>query len=251
MSETVFCRKCGKELQTAALICPACNAPQKPGRYKDRTTAALLAFFFGGLGVHRFYLGQWWGIFYLVFCWTLIPGLVALVEFIVFLCRDSAKWDQQYNEGVDPSQSNNTVIWLILGAIVLFFGVAIIGILAAIAIPAYQDYTMRAQTITSYDTARRAAIAVDEYYTKNEALPADLKASGFNEVLPKGVERIDLDQDNGTLTVRYSSPALQDKTLSLSPSRDEQNKIVWTCSSASIKPTWLPKDCRTPAGSAR
>lgn len=48
---------------------------------KSRGTALLLTLFLGGVGAHRFYLGQvGWGILYAVFFWTLIPALVALVE---------------------------------------------------------------------------------------------------------------------------------------------------------------------------
>ena len=48
---------------------------------KDPTTAVLLALFLGGLGAHKFYLGQTGaGIVYLLFCWTSIPALIALIE---------------------------------------------------------------------------------------------------------------------------------------------------------------------------
>jgi hypothetical protein len=48
---------------------------------KDPVLAVLLAFFFGSFGIHRFYLRQTgWGIIYLVFCWTGIPGVVAIIE---------------------------------------------------------------------------------------------------------------------------------------------------------------------------
>ena len=50
-------------------------------RRKNPTTGVVLAFFLGGLGGHRFYLGQTGlGILYVVFVWTLIPALVALIE---------------------------------------------------------------------------------------------------------------------------------------------------------------------------
>lgn len=53
---------------------------------KSRVVAALLAFFFGAFGVHKFYLGQTgWGILYLLLCWTLIPMFVAFVEGIWYL----------------------------------------------------------------------------------------------------------------------------------------------------------------------
>jgi len=48
---------------------------------KDPATAFLLDFFLGGIGIHKFYLGNTTaGIFYLLFCWTSIPGIIAFVE---------------------------------------------------------------------------------------------------------------------------------------------------------------------------
>jgi TM2 domain-containing membrane protein YozV len=48
---------------------------------KDATAAILLAFFLGSFGAHRFYLGDiGLGFLYLIFCWTLVPHLIALVE---------------------------------------------------------------------------------------------------------------------------------------------------------------------------
>lgn len=47
----------------------------------------LLAFFLGGIGAHKFYAGKIGaGICYLLFCWTFIPGFIALIEFIMGLC---------------------------------------------------------------------------------------------------------------------------------------------------------------------
>ena len=52
---------------------------------KSKTTAAILAFLLGGVGAHRFYLGQsGLGIIYLLFFWTFIPAIVALVGISFF-----------------------------------------------------------------------------------------------------------------------------------------------------------------------
>ncbi len=113
-------------INVKAEICPKCgvrqSSPRRSGRDLDygirrgldatdrtadevsvlvgrrsRITAALLAFFLGGLGVHRFYLGKIaTGVIYLVFCLTLIPGLIALIEGIILLCMSDEEFHRKY-----------------------------------------------------------------------------------------------------------------------------------------------------------
>jgi len=65
-------------------------------RHKSATTALLLTLLLGGLGAHRFYLGQnRLGIMYALFCWTFIPASVAFCELFVISNRV-----RQYNEWV-------------------------------------------------------------------------------------------------------------------------------------------------------
>lgn len=64
---------------------------------KNRTTAAILALFLGGIGMHKFYLGQWvWGLVYLLFCWTFIPAFFGLIEAVVLFSMSDAKFQQKY-----------------------------------------------------------------------------------------------------------------------------------------------------------
>lgn len=57
-------------------------------RRKDRTVGLLLTLFLGGLGIHRFYLGQvGLGLLYLLFCWTFLPVFVSLVELFLIMGR--------------------------------------------------------------------------------------------------------------------------------------------------------------------
>ena len=65
---------------------------------RNRTTAVLLALFLGWAGSHKFYLGKpIQGIFYILFCWTLIPSVVSLVEFIIYCFMSDSEFDQVYN----------------------------------------------------------------------------------------------------------------------------------------------------------
>jgi len=76
---------------------------------KNKTTAAILAFFLGGIGVHRFYLGQGGlGILYLLFCWTFIPMVVSFVDFIIFLTMDENAFNDKYNSGKIGTTGINT-----------------------------------------------------------------------------------------------------------------------------------------------
>ncbi len=79
---------------------PARIGPQGlyPYRQKDKVVAGLLALFLGGLGIHKFYLGQaGWGILYLLFFWTFIPAIIAGIEGIIYLVQSDQSFDYQYN----------------------------------------------------------------------------------------------------------------------------------------------------------
>jgi len=105
-----FCSDCGAVINAKAEICPKCGVRQAaaPSQInlgtvaangKSRIAAALFAFFLGGIGVHKFYLGQvGLGIVYLLFCWTLIPSLIAFVEFILFLTMSDEAFNNKYGQ---------------------------------------------------------------------------------------------------------------------------------------------------------
>ena len=65
---------------------------------KSKTTAILLAFFLGGLGIHRFYLGQnGRGVLYLLFCWTGIPLFISIIDTIMLLIMSEESFNINYN----------------------------------------------------------------------------------------------------------------------------------------------------------
>lgn len=67
---------------------------------KNRTSAALLAFFCGGLGIHKFYLNETTaGILYAVFYWSGIPGILAFIDAIILLTMSDDEFNEKYNNG--------------------------------------------------------------------------------------------------------------------------------------------------------
>lgn len=70
------------------------------GPTKSKVLAGILAILFGGLGIHKFYLGRiGWGIVYLLFCWTYIPTIVGFIEGIIYLTSSDHKFNMKYGGG--------------------------------------------------------------------------------------------------------------------------------------------------------
>jgi TM2 domain-containing membrane protein YozV len=85
-SNMVFCRACGKQIHQSATACPNCGAPQIPEGSSEKriVPAALLCFFLGMFGVHRFYVGKFGtGILQIVTFGGL--GIWVLIDFIMIL----------------------------------------------------------------------------------------------------------------------------------------------------------------------
>jgi TM2 domain-containing membrane protein YozV len=103
-----FCSECGAVIKLKAEICPKCGVRQFGPPFvlnlgavadngKSRIAAALFALFLGGLGAHKFYLGQTGlGILYLIFCWTFIPAFIGFIEFILFLTMSDDEFNKKY-----------------------------------------------------------------------------------------------------------------------------------------------------------
>jgi len=107
-----FCSKCGAEIDNNQPLCAQCSsdvqkknnsinnvgADLASGR-RNKWIAIIFAFFFGSFGIHKFYLGQiGWGITYLLFCWTGIPGIVGIVEAVLYLTMSDEEFAKKYSK---------------------------------------------------------------------------------------------------------------------------------------------------------
>jgi type IV pilus assembly protein PilA len=129
----------------------------------------------------------------------------------------------------------------------LMIVVAIIGILAAIAIPAYSDYTKRAK-VTELVTAGSACKAsVSEYFQAAQAYPPDLAAAGCSNTPTNKITSLTLTANTGVITVTANvTGAGVTGTYVLTPTEAVANSGVlqWSCTASTIDDKYLPANCR-------
>jgi len=232
-----YCVKCGTIIRIGQNKCPKCFTPVSEFVSKSKTTAGLLALFVGGLGIHRLYLGQWWGIFYLLFWGTLIPSIVSLIEAIVFFATSKESWNRKY--GSVPKSSGVVIAVFIAG---FFLFIAMTGILAAIAIPAYQDYTYRSKVNNAMPLVLQSKNKVETFIKNNHSYPNDNILVGLSDdVSNEFVESILL-QEDAKLVVTYRF--LKDRNTIIWTPKETNGDVVWTCTEGTLRDSIRPKECR-------
>jgi type IV pilus assembly protein PilA len=159
----------------------------------------------------------------------------------------------------------------------LMIVVAIIGILAAIAIPAYQDYTIRSQVTEGLNLAGGVKVAVAESYAQNGTFPANLVEAGLvgddgtTESVPSGKYVASLAINNGTIVIQYGRAAnakIQgtNGVLALQPYLSANDDVIWVCGKGeepagasdggsadgvtltTVSDKYMPASCRTGFG---
>ena len=144
----------------------------------------------------------------------------------------------------------------------LMIVVAIIGILAAIAIPAYQDYTIRAQVTEGLNLAADLKAGVAEQFAQTGAWPVNQAALGIS-LVKSGKYVTAVDVATGTITITYggvnANANLAGTFLSLRPTTSPNGDVIWNCGNKAIvgvatpaaganlttvTPKYLPSTCR-------
>ncbi len=93
------CIRCNALIGSNLAVCPYCGTNQMaaPVGQHNKLVAGLLAILLGSIGAHKFYLGQTGqGIIYLLLCWTFIPGVIGVIEGIIYLSMSDAAFYQKY-----------------------------------------------------------------------------------------------------------------------------------------------------------
>ena len=145
----------------------------------------------------------------------------------------------------------------------LMIVVAIIGILAAIAIPAYQQYTIRAQVTEGLNLASAVKAGVAESFANTGVWPVDLTAAGLDNVNPPSGKYVTgILVVTGTIQITYggqANTAIAAARLDIRPTLSSNQDVIWNCGKhlivgnlvpastvdgSTVLPKYLPQNCR-------
>ena len=126
---------------------------------------------------------------------------------------------------------------------------AIIGILAALAVPMYLDYAVRSQVAEGLNLAASAKVAVSEYYLDQGVYPANNDIAGLEDptnITGAYVTQIEIAAD-GVIEVTFGNDVnvkIDSAVLSVVPT-DANGSLLWSCTGdATLVDKWLPPACR-------
>jgi len=149
-------------------------------------------------------------------------------------------------------KSGNAGMWIIVILVVGFVGIAILGILIAIALPAYQDYTVRAKLSGAINEASAAKLLVSEHFQQHSQCPSNSAAESQmptpESYASNAVQKIDigaLENGNCAIEVKVSDTLVPGLiTGSIYFELTDAQTSQWRCFSDSIQNKYLPATCR-------
>jgi uncharacterized RDD family membrane protein YckC/type II secretory pathway pseudopilin PulG len=124
--------------------------------------------------------------------------------------------------------------------------IGIVGIVVAIAIPSYQEYTAKAQIQTALATIEPAKPLVTQFMIDKERVPGQLSIVNFKPSLSSDIEAIGI-ADSGVIFAKFSASAtstLAGKHVGFFPFIGDGNTISWVCGSDEVQPSFLPPACQ-------
>lgn len=168
---------------------------------------------------------------------------------------DGAQFCSKCGAGLDPGAGGNSQpvrkssgsgfpVWLIVILVLLVCGIPVLGILAAIAIPQFVEYSARAKMAEVGAIGTQARDSVNRYVLEKGKLPATLEETGFS-LSSQQVTSASIDSDSGVISLELGFSPYERKVLQLVPVSDDGKTISsWKCKSDNIPNRHFPPICR-------
>ena len=126
----------------------------------------------------------------------------------------------------------------------LMMVIAIIGVMATMAIPALQNYMVRARVMEGFEMALPARMAVEEAYLSHHRFPSHQQETHFVSPSPtRNVDNITIAGQTGKIIISYTEKA-GNGTLILSPKVSQDGQMTWDCDEGSLASQYRPQVCR-------
>jgi uncharacterized membrane protein YhaH (DUF805 family) len=146
-----------------------------------------------------------------------------------------------------PTPPNSA--WVIVGVCIVPLGLVFVGILAAVAIPAYQDYGNRAKVSEVIILGSTWRMAVAEHHQNHGKLPSS--AADLGRDAPQGATKYGTATLGAggvvTLTLSPLMGSLAEKTIVLRPDVVGTSIAKWDCTGGTLQPKYRPASCRAPS----
>jgi len=152
-------------------------------------------------------------------------------------------------------KSNNASMWIVVAVVIGLGAIPVLGILIAIALPAYQDYTVRAKVSEGLNQAAVLKLATSETRLQTGKWPNNNEEAGYSQQTSNVVSEISIPSPQD-IRITYSSnvPEVAGATLMLRAEVDANGVIHWECNalgsnklggpSGTILPKYVPSSCR-------
>ena len=133
----------------------------------------------------------------------------------------------------------------IIGVLALVLIIPVGGIIAAIALPAYHDYTIRAQVSAAYSHAQSATYNIVDYAEESGYWPQNFEQAGLDSEEFHGENYHIRIGEDGVLLVRFNRPQqISTGLLEISPELTTTKGYVWNCRGIDVDSRYLPRECQ-------
>jgi type IV pilus assembly protein PilA len=129
----------------------------------------------------------------------------------------------------------------------LMIVVAIVGILATIAIPAYQDYTVKSKVTQGLSLSNGFKMAVEDSWNSSPAFPLLAIPPSISNPSSDWVQTVTGDPNSGNITVTFGggADAMSGHTITLTPSLSFGQPVTWVCQvDSAAYDRYVPSNCR-------